>query len=51
MRFTATKVFSLRVIGDIRFRFKNRKYRGDQKDTYIIKPNKSGQGILISANS
>ncbi len=35
MRFTATKVFSLSVIGDIRFRFKNRKYRGEQKDIWI----------------
>ena len=35
MRFTATKVFSLGVIGNIRFRFKNRKYRGDQKDIWI----------------
>ena len=35
MKFTATKTFSLEVIGDIRFRFKNRKYRGDQKDIWV----------------
>jgi hypothetical protein len=35
MKFTATKTFCITVIGNVRFRFKDRKYRGEQKDIYI----------------
>ena len=35
MKFKATKTFNLRVIGDIRFRFKNRNYKGEQKDIHV----------------